>query len=81
MDKITLDRIATLHPKVRSKVLEAYTHINNKLLGKGVRLRFAHTTRTNEEQNELYAQGRTKLFDASGKRLGKKSDGTIEEIK
>lgn len=71
MDKITLDRIATLHPKVRSKALEAYTYINNKLLGKGVRLRFAYTTRTNEEQNELYAQGRTKLFDASGKRLGK----------
>lgn len=71
MDKITLDRIATLHPKIRQKTLDAYTHINNKLLGKGVRLRFAYTTRTIEEQDELYAQGRTKLFDSSGKRLGK----------
>jgi len=70
MDKITLERIATLHPKIRQNVLDGYTYINNKLLGKGVRLRFAYTTRTNEEQAELYAQGRTKLFDASGKRLG-----------
>ena len=70
MDKITLDRIATLHPKIRQKVLDAYTYANNKLLGKGVRLRFAYTSRTNEEQSALFAQGRTKLFDASGKRLG-----------
>lgn len=70
MDKITIDRIATLHPKIRQKVLDAYTYANNKLLGKGVRLRFAYTSRTNEEQNALFAQGRTKLFDASGKRLG-----------
>jgi peptidoglycan L-alanyl-D-glutamate endopeptidase CwlK len=71
MDKVTLERIATLHPKIRQKALDAYTYINNKLLGKGVRLRFTHTTRTIEEQNELYAQGRTKLYDSSGKRLGK----------
>lgn len=70
MDKLTLERIATLHPKIRQRVLDAYIYINNKLLGKGVRLRFAYTTRTNEEQNELYAQGRTKLFDKNGKRLG-----------
>lgn len=71
MDKITLDRIATLHPKIRQQVLDAYIHINNKLLGKGVRLRFAYTSRIHEEQAELYAQGRTKLFDKNGKRLGK----------
>lgn len=71
MDQITLNRIATLHPKIRKKVLDAYIYVNNKLLGKGVRLRFAYTTRTIEEQNELYAQGRTKLFDKNGRRLGK----------
>ena len=70
MDKITIDRIATLHPKIREKVLDAYTHINNNLLGKGVRLRFAYTSRSIQEQDELYAQGRTKLFDNNGKRLG-----------
>lgn len=71
MDKVTFDRIATLHPKIRQRVLDAYVYVNNKLLGKGVRLRFAHTSRTNEEQKELYAQGRTKLYDSAGKRLGK----------
>lgn len=70
MDKITLERIKLLHPKVRKEILDAYTHVNNNLLSKGVRLRFAYTLRTDKEQNELYAQGRTKLWDANGKRLG-----------
>jgi len=71
LDLITLERIKLLHPAVRKEVLDMYTHVNNKLLGKGVRLRFAYTLRTNKEQDELYAQGRTKLFDNTGKRLGK----------
>lgn len=71
MDQITLSRIALLHPKIRQEVLDAYTHVNNKLLGKGVRLRFAYTLRTFAEQDALYAIGRTKLFDSNGKRLGK----------
>lgn len=70
MDIITLDRINYLHPKVRKEVMEAYNYVNNKLLGKGVRLRFAYTLRTFLEQDALYAQGRTKLFDAAGKKLG-----------
>lgn len=71
MDLITLERIKLLHPSVRKEALDMYTHVNQKLLGKGVRLRFAYTLRTNKEQDELYAQGRTKLFDNNGKRLGK----------
>lgn len=71
MDKISLDRINLLHPAVREEVRALYTHINSKILGKGVRLRLAYTLRTHKEQDELYAQGRTKLFDAQGKRLGK----------
>lgn len=59
-DNITIDRINLMHPKVREEVLDMYLYANNKLLGKGVRLRFSHTLRTIEEQNELYAQGRTK---------------------
>lgn len=70
MDQITLDRIQLLHPKVREEVLQAYKHVNNKLLGKGVRLRFAYTTRTMQEQADLYAQGRTKIYGGNGKRLG-----------
>lgn len=69
-DKITLDRINLMHPAVRYELLQDYLHINNKLLGKGVRLRFAYTLRTFAEQDALYAQGRTKLFDNNGKRLG-----------
>lgn len=60
MDQITLQRINTLHPKIREEVLELYKIANNKYLGKGVRLRFSHTSRTFEEQDKLYAQGRTK---------------------
>lgn len=70
MDSLTIERIKLLHPAVRKEVLDMYTYANNKLLGKGVRLRFAYTLRTNKEQDELYAQGRTKLFDNNGKRLG-----------
>jgi len=70
LDKITLDRIKTLHPKVRKEVLDMYTHANEVLLGKGVRLRFSYTLRTNKEQDALYAQGRTvkgtKVTDAKG---------------
>ena len=67
MDLITLNRIKLLHPKVRAEALEAYKHANNQLLGKNVRLRFAYTLRTFEEQEELYAIGRTKFFDKNGK--------------
>lgn len=59
-DQITLDRIALMHPIVRQEVLDMYMHANNAILGKGIRLRFAYTLRTIKEQNDLYAQGRTK---------------------
>lgn len=71
VDTLTIKRIATLHPVIRDRVLQAYLHINNKLLGKGVRLRFAYTYRTGEEQDSLYSIGRTKLYDKNGKKLGK----------
>jgi len=59
-DLITIYRIQQMHPKVRNEVLQAYRHVNDKLLGKGVRLRFAYTYRSLTEQAALYAQGRTK---------------------
>ena len=69
MDQITIERIKTLHPKIRQEVLELYTKVNNQL-GKGVRLRFSYTTRTFEEQDKLYAQGRNikgnKVTNAKG---------------
>ena len=60
MDQISLQRINTLHPKIRKEVLELYTKANDLELGKGVRLRLSYTFRTYEEQDVLYAQGRTK---------------------
>jgi peptidoglycan L-alanyl-D-glutamate endopeptidase CwlK len=57
-DQITLDRITKLHPKVRQQVQEMYMHANNKILGKGVRLRFSEGLRTIAEQNELFSHGR-----------------------
>jgi len=71
MDQISLERLQALHPKIRQEAIEDYTHINNKLFGKRVRLRIAYARRTKEEQTALYAQGRTVLFDKKGKRLGK----------
>lgn len=65
LDETTLKRIKTLHPKIRKEVLEAYTHINEKLLGKNVRLRLTHTFRTFEEQDKLFNQ-RPKVTNAKG---------------
>lgn len=70
IDKVTLQRIENLHPKVREEVKALYLDkIVPALAGKAI-CRFAFTLRTIEEQDALYAQGRTKLFDAKGKRLG-----------
>jgi peptidoglycan L-alanyl-D-glutamate endopeptidase CwlK len=55
-DQITIERIKTLHPKIRKEVSDMYNYVNDKLLGKGVRLRFAYTYRTPEEQDKLFKQ-------------------------
>jgi len=69
-DKPTLDRIELLHPAVRQEVKDIYLNeIVPALAGKAI-CRFAYTLRTFAEQDALYAQGRTKLFDANGKKLG-----------
>lgn len=59
MDKLTQDRIREAHPKIREELLNLYIKANNKL-GKGCRLRFSYVYRSPEEQDALYAQGRTK---------------------
>jgi len=59
MDKLTIEKINTFHPDLRNKLKEEYLEINNQL-PKGVRLRFTHVLRTIQEQNDLFAQGRTK---------------------
>lgn len=70
-DRVTLERIRLLHPKIRSEVEHMYrAQIVPALSGRAI-CRFAYTLRTFQEQADLYAQGRTKLFDSAGNRLGK----------
>ena len=59
MDKITLQRIERLHPLVKEEAKEIYAEICKALTGRAI-CRFTHTLRTFKEQNELFAQGRTK---------------------
>lgn len=68
-DPITIQRIALLHPAIRYEVLDFY---QNEIVPSLTHAfcRFAFTLRTFEEQNRLYAKGRTKLYDAAGNRLG-----------
>lgn len=59
MDKITLERIKLLHPKVREEAMNMYEEICKDLTGKAI-CRFSYTLRTFAEQDALFAQGRTK---------------------
>lgn len=70
-DKLTLDRIKLLHPKIRTEVEHLYrSQVVPALSGRAI-CRFAYTLRTFDEQAELFSRGRTKLFDAKGNRIGK----------
>ena len=59
MDNVTLQRIQLLHPKLRNEVT-FLTNQANAQLTKHSEIRIVQGLRTIEEQNELYAQGRTK---------------------
>jgi len=59
LDKVSLKRLEMLHPKLRSEGLAIFNEINVALTGKAI-CRIAYTLRTIDEQNALYAQGRTK---------------------
>jgi len=58
-DEKTVERIGFLHPALRNEALEIYSDIAEALKGKAI-CRFSYTLRTFAEQNDLYAQGRTK---------------------
>lgn len=58
MDKITLDRIELIHPKIKFEVVELYKEICNALKN-DVICRFTHTFRSIDEQNALYKKGRS----------------------
>lgn len=58
MDATTEKRIKLLHPKIRDEVLDLVNKAN-KATGKDVTIRIVQGYRTIEEQNILYALGRT----------------------
>lgn len=70
LDQPTLYKIKLLHPSIREQVLDLYTNKIVPTLTGDYFCRFAYTYRSFEEQDLLYAQGRTKLFDKDGRRLG-----------
>lgn len=55
MDKITLERIELLHPKLRAEAKQIYIEICEALKGKAI-CRFAYTLRTFAEQDALFNQ-------------------------
>jgi peptidoglycan L-alanyl-D-glutamate endopeptidase CwlK len=55
----SLDKLNTLHPKIRQSAIDAYNEAV-KATPEGVHPVISQTTRTFEEQDALYAQGRTK---------------------
>lgn len=58
-DKVTLERIKLVHPKLVDEVDSIYTDICAALSGSAM-CRFAYTLRTFKEQADLFAIGRTK---------------------
>jgi peptidoglycan L-alanyl-D-glutamate endopeptidase CwlK len=56
-DKITIERIGLLHPKLRDEAFSIYEEICESLTGS--LCRFSYTLRTFTEQDKLFAQGRT----------------------
>jgi peptidoglycan L-alanyl-D-glutamate endopeptidase CwlK len=59
-DAVSIDRVNQLHPSIRQEVIDTITKIENMNFPKTVKIRIVQGLRTIEEQNELYAQGRTK---------------------
>lgn len=71
-DAISLERCQKLHPAVRQEAIETLEKIET-LFPPTVRVRVVQGLRTIEEQNELYAQGRTKPGKIITKAKGGKS--------
>lgn len=70
MDKITKDRIAFLHPKIRDQVEQALLKIEAELPS-GIQVRITQGLRTFAEQEALFSKGRT----VPGKRVTNATGG------
>lgn len=60
IDNTTIKRIELLHPVIRQEVKDIYREIVEKVNSKYCQVRFSDTLRTFEQQEQLYAKGRTK---------------------
>lgn len=58
LDRISVERIAKLHPRLRGEALAILTEASKALTGRA-QVRFTYTLRTMSEQQALYNQGRT----------------------
>jgi len=59
MDKITEERIKTLHPILRDEAFEIYSEIEKRLTGGRIIARLSDGYRSIQEQDLIYAIGRT----------------------
>lgn len=71
-DAISLERCQKLHPDVRQEAIDTLEKIET-ILPDNIRVRVVQGLRTIEEQNDLYAQGRTKPGKIITKARGGKS--------
>jgi len=58
-DAVSIQRAQLLHPKIRQAVIDTIDKVEANL-PKNAKVRLAQTLRDEEEQNAIYAQGRTK---------------------
>ena len=70
MDKISMEMAQKMHPNLRREILAILEEIDEALKGRAI-CRFSYTLRTFQEQNDLYAIGRTK----AGKKVTNASAG------
>lgn len=61
IDKVSLQRIEQLHPFIKKDVEILINTINTEVLTGSAKVRIAQGFRTFEEQDDLYAKGRTTL--------------------
>lgn len=58
-DDISLSRVQMLHPAIRNEVMDTITTLENNAFPHSVKVRVVQGLRNIEEQNVLFAQGRT----------------------
>jgi len=60
IDQVTISRIEYIHPKLKNELKQIYKEICDLFPSPNIGVRFVQVLRTFEEQDALYAQGRTK---------------------